>query len=1206
MNRRLPSEPTFSVVGCSNCSALWIVRNLHSHDTVECPQCRTTHQRSKLAPLAQHDNWHAACELRSRILADHAAESEQYENEDDYATLENRVDEYLGQYDDNYEAEAEEVLGKVGTDELFGGLDLEHEAGRVGGRVGDRQICEQFGYEGDDLEHEVDRVAGNVVSDDELCASKMDRFYGSDREPVTLDSEFTTASQLTDDAKRAVESDIRAHVETETGSMRFGEHVESVADARVTDVSTATDLHKSLFDVDSVMVESVLEAGNELAHRVGRDRSAFLELLDRIASPDAPINAGSTHPDVRRAVGGRFASLLVSSLEGGDDTPVRQLVAEMVGNTSWDIRTGLDDVFDGPLSVLGAASVTPTVIVRVPSDLFDLKTETRENYLSYLCALGRACDLKVVASPLIQQRIIRETDPDMLPEGVVESTIARHTHQLHSEQLAEEANDAISTLGTTANEWDILQLIDEGRTDEARYGSGSDLLADPRVDKDRSTVSTLVWNLEGEGLVEVHGPQNDKYAVITQTGTAALELIRPEIGKQSNLNTFDKSSDREGVGTTLVSDGDLCSPQQGRKGGTALDQTAPQDSHPNRTAGGSPQSPAESDGQQARTRSDHYSEGHASVVPLSRWEHHAVVGSCAGTTVAMDDVAVSGVDKDSRFDQWTVNRLDDLRSGVYSFSSRRDEVVVGAEFHDPLQFTVSLVRSMLSDLAFEQVLTEDRLDGAAGNLDALIGGDKHTLRDKRCLGWLKNSYNGESYQDALRNAREQLCDLTYRLKHNDFDGEGDEWDFRGEIMKYAHGLIGTATGIYDLLDVNVYRTIRIPGDVKQNMAANNATRRQLQHTLLRAMTISSKMGAYTQSRVQFEPDEDKRQAIGKPPEIDAEDPTGTHIGAWSIVGHDVDTLQADLRDALENPTKFDLEYQDDGENFAGFLVDIPIRTGFERENVTRTLKRCLEERNMQTTSHAVSVMQAFCGSTHDVAKAIYYLGSETQRRKVRVDDLKYALQYIPARQILPDAPTPQSKILHALIQSPDPLTQAELCDKAGIAQSTFAGWGSNTSHRDQLEAFGLIRETDDGWAICLRYKDGDLANEDDALPWYAVVDEDSSPRDQSVESDELQEESIQGALYEALLVLEDAGHFSDPDHPLVGVIHGSLTQSDLDSLLACRPEWTGLVYAIVAFRENDPLAIGDESVLDSHINIRSDTTTATTGKPPDQKPAKMF
>jgi DNA-binding MarR family transcriptional regulator len=1138
-------------------------------------------------------------------LAVCAGEDEAYENEDDYSVLEDRADEYLDKYDEVYGKEADEVLGTVGVSEIHGG-DLEAEVDRVVGTVGESELCEALGFETKDLEAEADRVAGNVISDDEQFDRQMDRHYGVDRDPVTLDTEWTTGSRTsTVDADRPIASDIRSHVEIDSGSMAFATSTESAADAHATGVSNATELHKSLFgDTESVIQDKLLDAAVDVARRVGGDRKAFVDVLDAIVNPDAPPNAGASHPEVSKSVDGYFEQMLLRVLEGRDDQHIRELVSQLGGNTSGDLRTSLQDAVDGPLAVLRASSVTPTVVVSLPNNLFDsdFKTKTRQNLIEYVCALGHGCDLKVVASPMVQQRFIWETDRDLIPEGVAENTLARHTNRLDTSQLTEAVSEARSNIKPADPEWDILFLISEGRTDQARYGSGSDLLADQRVDYDRSTVSTFVSTLERNGLVDVHGPQNARYAVVTEAGLAALDTMRPIIGKQSDLQAFESVENPEGVGDTLVSDVDLCSPQQGREGGTALAQSAQQDN----PAGGSASSSASSDSEPDGEGFRHYSTGHAGVVPMTQWEHHGVVGSCAGTTVAMDNVAVSGVDKDSRFDQWTVERLDDKRSPLYSYREDLDELVVGAEFHDPLQFTVSLARGMLSDLAFDQVLTVDRLDGAAGDLDALIGGDKHTLRDKRCLGWLKNAYDGEGYQQALKDAIEELCELTHRLKHNDFETEGDKYDFRGEIIKNAQGLIGTATGIYDLLDVDLYRTVRIPGDVKRNMSSDHTETQYLKHTLVRAMTISSKMGAYTQSRVHFEPDEDKRQAMGAGPEIDAEDPTGTHIGSWSIVGHDVDTLADDIRDALEDPGQFGLEYQDDGENFTGFLVDIPITTGISREKITRTLKRGLQDRNMQVTSHSVSVMQAFCGSTHDVAKAIYRLGSEKQRRKVRVDDLKQALKHIPRTQILPSAPTPQSKILHALIRSSKPLSQPELCDRADIAPSTFAGWGTNTSHRDQLEAFGLIRETDEGWAICLRYKEGDLAADADALPWYAVMDDDSSPRDQSVDAGELQEESLQGALYDAMLVLEDAEHFGDPDHPVTGAIHGSLTGDDLETLVACRPEWEGLVYAIVAFRQNDPFSIGDDPQTDERVEIRSQTTTATTGKPPDQEPIASF
>jgi len=190
----------------------------------------------------------------------------------------------------------------------------------------------------------------------------------------------------------------------------------------------------------------------------------------------------------------------------------------------------------GRLAVLRASSVTPTVVVSLPNNLFDsdFKTKTRQNpHRVRVCALGHGCDLKVVASPMVQQRFIWETDRDLIPEGVAENTLARHTNRLDTSQLTEAVSEADRTSSQPIQSGIFCSLFRFGTHRQARYGSGSDLLADQRVDYDRSAVSTFVSTLERNGLVDVHGPQNARYAVVTEAGLAALDTMRPIIGKQS-------------------------------------------------------------------------------------------------------------------------------------------------------------------------------------------------------------------------------------------------------------------------------------------------------------------------------------------------------------------------------------------------------------------------------------------------------------------------------------------------------------------------------------------------------------------------------------------------------------------------------------------------------------------------------------------------
>jgi len=286
------------------------------------------------------------------------------------------------------------------------------------------------------------------------------------------------------------------------------------------------------------------------------------------------------------------------------------------------------------------------------------------------------------------------------------------------------------------------------------------------------------------------------------------------------------------------------------------------------TADGDRPAAAEADAtdQPAESGGRSHSSGFAPVEPLSRWEHHAAVASAPKGGVGVDDVPLGGVNN-AAFEEWTVTRQDDNRSPIYSYNDSRDELVVGADWHGPLQYTVSVARALLSPLAFEQVLTPDRLDGKAGDLDALLNGVKAELRDKRCLGYLKQAYSGEKYVKALEGGLEDLTTLTANIENGDFSEE--QRDLRSETMKLAHGLIGTATGIYDLLDVDVTRVLRLPGRVTSDMKTGG--RKDLQQCMVRMATIASKMGLYTQSRVQFEPRDEKREAIGKAPLVDAAD-----------------------------------------------------------------------------------------------------------------------------------------------------------------------------------------------------------------------------------------------------------------------------------------------------------------------------------------------
>lgn len=108
------SAPTqFAVVGCSACESLWILENRHEHETATCPQCGAQHATKQLRALAQHDDHDVICELRSRIVAQRAGYTEEYETEDEYAVLAERAEERLTRYDELFGGDVEAAIERT-------------------------------------------------------------------------------------------------------------------------------------------------------------------------------------------------------------------------------------------------------------------------------------------------------------------------------------------------------------------------------------------------------------------------------------------------------------------------------------------------------------------------------------------------------------------------------------------------------------------------------------------------------------------------------------------------------------------------------------------------------------------------------------------------------------------------------------------------------------------------------------------------------------------------------------------------------------------------------------------------------------------------------------------------------------------------------------------------------------------------------------
>ena len=89
----------YAVVGCSECSALWVVEG--RPETSECPRCGTRRQYARRKKFVTSDDADEAREARARLLAERQDRGEAFASVDSFATLGERVEE-AGVDDETY------------------------------------------------------------------------------------------------------------------------------------------------------------------------------------------------------------------------------------------------------------------------------------------------------------------------------------------------------------------------------------------------------------------------------------------------------------------------------------------------------------------------------------------------------------------------------------------------------------------------------------------------------------------------------------------------------------------------------------------------------------------------------------------------------------------------------------------------------------------------------------------------------------------------------------------------------------------------------------------------------------------------------------------------------------------------------------------------------------------------------------------------
>lgn len=842
-------------------------------------------------------------------------------------------------------------------------------------------------------------------------------------------------------------------------------------------------LHRAIFSADRMRTLPVA-AARALATAAG-DIPSYRRRLD---------DAGVT------ALDGRYQQLALGVARGEQDAQfnLARITRQLGGQTSADLRSTIDAIFDGSIALLHAAVDAdpefnlPRIAVRF-DNYADARAGQRQKSLAILVALAELTEVIFVADDDDTRRILWR-DGEVLPDSVRDACNPRPPREEHDgdEPITP---DQFPDRDYARSEEAVLLSIADAPSEETTY---TRLTGGDRVHVSQERVRGIVAEFVNDNLVYTEpAPDSSrrKRIGLTPLGMAVVRHRLRENGVESRLDDYSDTPRNPRVNIRV---------SQGKHGRGDRDGQG----------GRMGQSPRSKDG------------GWVSVEFFGAWEHQAAASLAPESGVGVAD--------------YPIEKLSDGRTPLFSYDASRDEVVVGAEFNSPVQYVTCLARAFACGQMWEQVLTEERLD-AGGNLAGLYNGNRIVLTRCSQAGWCSQRENtADRFVSRLRGELSRICSMTrdYRDARADEDHER-AGKLASAILREGHGLIGTITWLLHCCDVDVTRVVRLPNYSRNlHTTPENNYRRSLLKTLSKMTTISSRYGAYTAERTLFEARPKKRKFQLGAPQTTA-DSSGTLIGNWAIVGDGATKLIAPgdgpgLRSAFSSPG----ELQEGATNYAAFEVSTPIRIGDDEAALRASVDRLCAWKNLEATEVARRTFAALCESPFDVLAAGRGLKSEASKRPIANDEVRRGLASLPSTRLLPSTGKPSiGKVLGVLLNADEGLTQSDLADRAGVSSRTV------TNNAGILQALALVDREDRGpglgyvWRASLpsREERGDETR--DGSPWRLDSSADEAGREQPAAV------SIHHML--ADLAYVDTGKFPDSYDGIIRDLPAATEESDL-------------------------------------------------------------
>jgi DNA-binding MarR family transcriptional regulator len=691
------------------------------------------------------------------------------------------------------------------------------------------------------------------------------------------------------------------------------------------------------------------------------------------------------------------------------------------------------------------------IAIRLGASFRDRRRAQREDDCRLLAQLATVCDVRLVTTGLTA-RWLAEHHREQLPAEFSERVTARRPAPDSADALVEQARAELDPDGRAVG---LLRDLAAEPSDTLDYHALVE-----SADVSRSRVSQLLGDLEDLDLAERFGPRTEKRVEVRPAGTAFLDTLDAEIGRQESLDASFRNVSRgadEGVSNAPARE---APPTADRDGGRRRRAPAPH-----------------------------------TLRWLGRTESVAVAESAPENGIGLVDHPVDG---------W-----DDRNAPVVDWDADRERVLAAAEHDNPMSTVVTLAHALTHRRLWGRMNLPDRLAREDTAFADLFDGHADILRRSRCLGWLPDSVSsvGE-FLEELDDARERLLEMTRRLADEEYE---DRTRFRASILRHGLGLCGVMAHVFDLVDVEVVRVLRVPrlGDPDSFDADDVAA---LGKCVSIQAAIESRYRQSAAFRALLEDRDEKRHGAVMPT-VDADDPFGQLIGRFVIVGDGAGNLESTLRRHIAQPGG--RETVDDAPEFA---VPVPIATP-DRSDWAVAMRRVARDKGLRVPTEAVTVIRALTGSIYDAVRVINQLGAADGDRTMGLDEVRVALSLYgrddragPDR-LLPDVTEGASKIVAALLRLDRPLRQTDLAAEAGVADSTVS------EHIGTLEALGL----EGGYRL--------------QLPFAHAGERGASILPDAVRDDHADASTLLFDVLAQGLPAEEVGRLADPDDPVGAALY---------------------------------------------------------------------